>query len=354
MTAAHVMHSHGDVLANIPATLGYFPADSLILAFYVSDRDHNDTAGDNIAITLGPVARIDLADALDQITDNALDFMMLTYQHNLVAVAAYVIGTGNAALQQAEAITDELHDNPLFPPLLSVVVTDEISTDAVYQAVYTHPMISSGAAQGTISNVATSATMRDMIDRSGAVPDVSRDDVAARLTSTAHSIDAEAYPELLFDVASFNARSASITALQRIYETATRGIIDPADIAALRAGLQCFTTPALRDPLLAALMEEDPQRSLTFAEALMRAVPQEWTSIRAQATATVAICAYSAGLAGFAHSAARHAVDLAPDNSYANLILGLFDVGRPKDLLHSARQGGSLARTALFEGDIAV
>lgn len=357
MTTAETLHSHGDVLANMPGMLGYFPTDSLVLVFYTDSDDIDcadlDRDGDTVA-TLGPITRIDLDDAIDQLTDNAWEFLALAHQHDLIAVAAYIIGTGNTALQQAEAITAELCGNPLFPQLLSVVVTDNITTGTVYRTVYTHPKVYSGTAQGRISNVATSATMRDMINRSGAVPDTHRDDITARLNSTAHGINAEDYPQLLFDVASFSAYETSIVALQRTYETATRGIGNAGDIAAIRAGLQCFTTPALRDPLLAALMEApNSQHSLVFAETLMRAVPEEWHATRAQITSTVALCAHNAGLTGFAHSAAKHAAELAPDNNYVSLILQVFDIGRANELLRSAQQGGNLARTELFEGYIA-
>ena len=356
MTTAETLHSHGDVLANMPGMLGYFPTDSLVLVFYTDSDDIDcadlDRDGDTVA-TLGPITRIDLDDAIDQLTDNAWEFLALAHQHDLIAVAAYIIGTGNTALQQAEAITAELCGNPLFPQLLSVVVTDNITTGTVYQTVYTHPKVYSGAAQGRISNVATSATMRDMINRSGAVPDTHRDNVTARLNSTAHGINAEDYPQLLFDVASFSAYETSIVALQRTYETATRGIGNAGDIAAIRAGLQCFTTPALRDPLLAALMEApNSQHSLVFAETLMRAVPEEWHSIRAQVTTTFAMLAYATHQPSLAAHAAHEAVDLAPNNNYANLIAKALDANQGKAMLHSAVTGGRLARTELFEGYI--
>lgn len=350
MTDATLMHSHGDVLANLPGILGYFPTDSVVLAFYTSN---SDTIDDLNSLTLGPCARMDLGDALTSIDEDAVQFATFVLKHNLVAVAAYVIGSGNAALDVADEVAALLHDHPAFPPLLSVVIADEISTDASYAMRYTHPMIDAGPVRGHISNVAASATLRDMVQRTGNVPELHRDSMMSRITSTDHGIDPGDYAQLLFDVASFSADEKSYTALQRIYEAATRGINGASDIATIRAGMQCFTSPCLRDPLLAALIEAaDPQHSMDFIETLMRAVPAEWHSIRAQVTATFAMLAYAAGQPGLAAHAAHEAVELAPNNSYANLIAKVLDVGKGDALLHSAVTGGRLARTELFEGYI--
>lgn len=349
MTDATLMHSHGDVLANLPGILGYFPTNSVVLAFYTSSRDTTD---DLNSLTLGPCARIDLDDTLASIDDNAVQFATFTLKHNCVAVAAYVIGSGNAALNTADEIAALLHDHPAFPPLLSVVIADEISTDTPYEMRYTHPMIDAGPVRGHISNIAASATLRDMVQRTGNVPELHRDSFMSRITSTDHGIDAGDHAQLLFDVASFSANEKSYAALQRTYEAATRGISDPTNIAAIRAGLQCFTAPCLRDPLLAAFIEGNPLRSIDFVETLMRAVPAEWHSIRAQVTTTFAMLAYATGQCSLAVHAAHEAVRLAPDNSYANLIASALDEGKGDLMLRSAQQGGNLARTELFEGYI--
>ena len=350
MTDATLMHSHGDVLANLPGILGYFPTDSVVLAFYTSSRDNTD---DLNSLTLGPCARMDLSDALTHIDEDAVQFATFTLKHNCVAVAAYVIGSGNAALNVADEVAALLHDHPAFPPLLSVVIADEITTDAPYEMRYAHPMIDAGPVRGRISNIAASATFRDMVQRTGDVPELHRDNMMSRLTSTDHGIDAEDYSQLLFDVASFSAGEQSYDSLQRIYETATRGIDDPTDIAAIRAGMQCFTSPCLRDPLLAALIEAaNPLHSVGFVETLMRAVPQEWHSIRAQVTTTFAMLAYATHQPSLAAHAAHEAVALAPSNNYANLIAKALDANQGEAMLHSAVTGGRLARTELFEGYI--
>lgn len=355
MTTSHLMHSHGDVLANMPGILGYFPTDSVVLVFYTSGDNTNELN----SLTLGPCARMDLGDALTHIDEGAVPLATFALKHNLVAVAAYVIGSGNAALDVADEIAALLHDHPAFPMLLSVVVADEITTNAPYEVRYTHPMIEAGPTHGHISDIATSITLRDMVQRTGSVPELDRDGMMSRITNTDHGINADDHAQLLFDVTRFSADEQSYDALQRIYETATRGIDDPTDIAAIRAGLQCFTSPRLRDPLLAALIEApNPQHSLGFVETLMRAVPPKWHStkwhsIRAQITATFAMLAYATGQTGLATHAAHEAVVLAPKNSYAKLIAKVLDTNQGEEMLHCAQEGGNLARTELFEGYIA-
>src|SRR5699024_12524117 len=87
-------------------------------------------------------------------------------------------------------------------------------------------------------------------------------DLDERLNSTAHGSDVEEYRDIVADVEAYeNKRPIFRDELQRCYEQATVGITDPADTRAIRAGMKCFTTPALRDPLLAALLDEPQERS---------------------------------------------------------------------------------------------
>lgn len=95
-----------------------------------------------------------------------------------------------------------------------------------------------------------------MVD-TGQLPALSCEELEDRLDSTAHGIDEAVYHDIIADVEAYaKERPIFRDDLQRCYEQATVGISDPANTRAIRAGLKCFTTPALRDPLLAALLEE--------------------------------------------------------------------------------------------------
>lgn len=52
-TYSQTLTSHGDILANIPGILGFYPQDSLVFAFL----ERND---DTHSLSLGPLARLDL------------------------------------------------------------------------------------------------------------------------------------------------------------------------------------------------------------------------------------------------------------------------------------------------------
>ena len=51
-THSHTLASHGEILANLPGILGFYPNNSLILAFFVDDEGVD-------TVRLGPVARFD-------------------------------------------------------------------------------------------------------------------------------------------------------------------------------------------------------------------------------------------------------------------------------------------------------
>ena len=53
--AATILQTPGELLANIPGILGFYPADSLILACMVDDEEDNN-------LTLGPIIRLDITD----------------------------------------------------------------------------------------------------------------------------------------------------------------------------------------------------------------------------------------------------------------------------------------------------
>ena len=134
--------------------------------------------------------------------------------------------------------------------------------------------------------------------------------------------------------------------LQREYEQAAAGMTQPST-RAVRSALKCFTTPRLRDPLLAALLDE-PQAGLAFAEHVMRAVPASWPGMRAQLTATVAVLAHATGQAGLAAVAAQQATEIGPKESFPSLVSELTNIGEATRMVELVREGGTKAREILF------
>ena len=338
-TYSQTLTSHGDILANIPGILGFYPQDSLVLAFF----DRND---DTDGLHLGPLARLDLDDAIETLTANRAQFSALSDRDNTDAVIAYVIHSDpSAADDLAKFLLSE--DSPL-PTVLAIVQVPELTSGTGWWTVYQQLSLSAPRT-GVVSEVAGSLTLQQMILDTGQLPALSRDELEQRLDSTSHGIDEEEYQDIIADVEAYENEIHFLRDdLQREYEKATKGIADPTDTQAIRAALRCYTTPMLRDPLLGALLYE-PQAGLAFAERLMQTVPRDWLKMRSQVTATVAVLAQAAGQTGLAGVAAHRATQLSGTENFPNLVDRAISLGLGSKLITSVRQGAEKAHYLLFD-----
>ena len=340
MTAySQTLTSHGDILANIPGILGFYPQNSLVLAFF---ERNSDTPG----LHLGPLARLDLDDAVETLVNNQTQFSAWTDRVNTDAVIAYVVNSDpSAADDLAEFLLSE--DSPL-PTVLAIVQVPELTSGMGWWTVYQQLSLSAPRT-GVVSEVAGSLTLQQMILGTGELPALSRDELEERLNSTAHGIDEDEYRDIVADVEAYENEIHFLRDdLQQEYAQATEGISDPTDIQAIRAALRCFTTPMLRDPLLGALLDE-PQQGLVFAERLMRTVPQDWLKMRSQVTATVAVLAQATGQTGLAGVAAHRATELSDTENFPNMVARSINLGLGSKLITSVRQGAEKAHYLLFD-----
>lgn len=338
-TYSQTLTSHGEILANIPGILGFYPQDSLVLAFF---ERNDDTPG----LHLGPLARLDLDDAVETLIDNQQQFSALSDRDNTDAIIAYVISSGpSAADDLAEFLLSE--DSPL-PTVLAIVQVPEITSGTGWWAVYQQLSLSAPRS-GIVSEVASSAALQQMILDTGQLPALSRGELEERLNSTAHGIDEAVYQDIIADVEAYEREIHFLRDdLQREYEKATEGIPDPTNTRAIRSALRCFTTPMLRDPLLSALLD-GPQQGLEFAERLMRAVPREWLKMRSQVTATVAVLAQATGQTGFAGVAANKATELSETENFPSLVARTLNLGLGSKLITSVHEGAVKARHILLD-----
>lgn len=337
-TYSQTLTSHGEILANIPGILGFYPQNSLVISFF---ERNSDTPG----LHLGPLARLDLDDAVQTLIDNQQQFTALSDRDNTDAVIAYVVSADpSAADDLAEFLLSE--DSPL-PTVLAIVQVPEITSGTGWWTVYQQLSLSAPRS-GVVSEVASSAALQQMILDTGQLPALSRGELEQRLNSTAHGIDQEEYRDIITDVESYEREIHFLRDdLQCCYEQAAEGIADPTNIRAIRAALRCFTTPMLRDPLLAALLDE-PEQGLEFAESLMRMVPRDWTRMRSQITATVAVLAQATGQTGFAGVAANKATELSDEN-FPSLVARSLNLGLGSKLITSVREGAERAHYLLFD-----
>ncbi|OIR46264.1 DUF4192 domain-containing protein [Corynebacterium sp. NML130628] len=337
-THSHTLASHGEILANLPGILGFYPNNSLILAFFVDDEGVD-------TVRLGPVARFDLDEAVAKLTESRERFAAWVHHLELDAVIAYMISDDIAQPVFEETATYLTSGAVHLPPLLGVVQVPEIVTGAAWWSVYQHPLIDEPR-HGVVGEVAASAALRQMLEHTGELPEPSKDDIEARLNSTDHGIDAAEHADIIEDALAY-VPPIFRDVLQREYEQAAAGMTQPS-ARAIRSALKCFTTPRLRDPLLAALLEE-PQAGLKFAEQVMRAVPAHWPGMRAQLTATVAVLAQANGQTGLAGVAAHRATEISSKETFPSLVAKLIDIGEGSRLAEVVHEGGAQARVQLFE-----
>lgn len=337
-TYSQTLTSHGEILANIPGILGFYPQDSLVIAFF---ERNDDTPG----LHLSPLARLDLDDAVQTLIDNQQQFSALSDRDNIDAIIAYVVNSDPSA---ADDLADFLlsEDSPL-PTVLAIIQVPEITSGTGWWTVYQQLSLSAPRS-GVVSEVASSAALQQMILDTGQLPALSRAELEQRLDSTAHGIDDAEYKGIITDVESYKKEIHFLRDdLQREYEQATEGIPDPTNTRAIRSALRCFTTPMLRDPLLSALLDE-PEQGLVFAESLMRAVPRDWLKMRSQITATVAVLAQATGQTGLAGVAAHRATELSEEN-FPSLVARSIRLGLGSKLITSVKQGASRAHYILFD-----
>ena len=116
-TYSQTVSTHGDILANIPGILGFYPQDSLVLAFF----ERGDEAQN---LQLGPLARLDLDGAIHQLTEDREKFASWTRALDLEAVAAYAVTDD---MVEADAVAHFLcsKDSPLPSTVLAVIQTSE-------------------------------------------------------------------------------------------------------------------------------------------------------------------------------------------------------------------------------------
>lgn len=338
-TYSQTLTSHGEILANIPGILGFYPQDSLVIAFF---ERNSDTPG----LHLGPLARLDLDDAVETLVNNQQQFSALSDHDNIDAVIAYVVSADpSAADDLAEFLLSE--DSPL-PTVLAIIQVPEITSGAGWWTVYQQLSLSAPRS-GVVSEVASSAALQQMILDTGQLPALSREELEERLNSTAHGIDETEYQDIIADVEAYEREIHFLRDdLQHEYSQATEGIADSSNTRAIRAALRCFTTPMLRDPLLAALLDE-PEQGLAFTELLMRAVPRDWLKMRSQVTATVAVLAQATGQTGFAGVAANKATELSETENFPSLVARSINLGLGSKLITSVREGAKRAHYLLFD-----
>lgn len=356
MSSTHynqTIHDHGEMLANIPAILGFYPEDSVVFTFFVLGEDEQQPT-----FELGPIARIDLDDATEHLQQENDKLRAWCEQLQIVASMVYVI-TDDSNDPRIDTLIAALSENDtVIPSVLSITYTAQIVSDEPWHVLY-----SAGGADcaddadnmpthGTIESITKAAVIQHMINDAQDLPSLNRDEVMALLNSTDHGLDDDLYADIIDDVAAYTRPDIDTPGakqrLRREYEQASVGINSPHDPRALCAALKCFNTPMLRDPLIAALLDQ-PDKGFAFITQLLRTVPVEWPRVRAQVTAVLAILAHATYRTGLACHAAHHAQRINDKDSLSNLVAQIITIGRGDELTPIVREGAVLSRNKLLD-----
>ena len=188
MTNSSTLRTPGQLLANIPGILGFYPSDSIVLMAFEESDGH---------LTLGPTLRFDIADLSATLTKalTAID------HHRCVFIMPFAItsSTGSDIQRIAQEIFN--HAELLDMPITALWHTAEIADGEPFAAIERDlSEISEGLREieemprdwknGHIDQVVSAVTMEPFI-REGRLPGYDRDEAHAPLHRRNHIIDAD-------------------------------------------------------------------------------------------------------------------------------------------------------------------
>jgi len=348
-TPTQPIRTPGDILANIPGILGFFPAESAIL-ISIQPSSHG--------YSMGPVARLNLGDV-----PGALQEVMDAFHcGNPEIIFCFVLS------QRREAeLWDILYSLYRFEDrsgsdIDACWLAEELSTDTAYDLIFGHATESGEGPlqdwmEGTIPAISTSHSMRACVDN-GLLPELTRSDLVQRFTAQNPYFAEE-----------------EISAMKRCVEELARqlragegyGTTDPVEVVEhliadvhyvlsevdsleealeneelLSVAAMWMSTTWTRDLVIKDLLEA-PQE----AGALLLAVARTFHgTIRYNALALYAATQVSHGFGIYAGPALSVVVDEAPRHNLGRLIAQGYRSGMGQRLITSLCHGCELAREA--------
>lgn len=170
-TPTQPIRTPGDILANIPGILGFFPSESVIL-ISIQPSPHG--------YSIGPVARLNLND----IPDALHEVMDAFHCGNPEIIFCFVLSQ-----RKEEELWDILHSLYRFQDCSGLGIdacwlAEELSTDTAYDLIFGHATDSGEGPlrnwmEGTIPAISTSHSMRACVEN-GLLPELNRKDLVRR------------------------------------------------------------------------------------------------------------------------------------------------------------------------------
>ena len=170
-TPTQPIRTPGDILANIPGILGFFPSESVIL-ISIQPSPHG--------YSIGPVARLNLND----IPDALHEVMDAFHCGNPEIIFCFVLSQ-----RKEEELWDIFHSLYRFQDRSGLGIdacwlAEELSTDTAYDLIFGHATESGEGPlqnwmEGTIPAISTSHSMRACVEN-GLLPELNRKDLVRR------------------------------------------------------------------------------------------------------------------------------------------------------------------------------
>lgn len=335
----------GTILANLPAILGFYPRNSVVLACF------NDA--DDSTYTLGPVLRVDVDDAGALSTFNGPDSPLHDADIIFGFVIADVIGDTDKPIVAADipGLETELQDK-----LVGIWGCEEISAGQLYRLLFSRLALSPDWEIGEIDTVMTSAAMAPWI-ASGELPELTRDELMSRFEMANPFISDEDIFEL-----TQQGEDTAFDILADVYDSYGEEALDVVDMFAdylreseadeltvmnLQADDRFLELAAvicghvkLRDAAVIDIIK--------YHEASVRACEAAASSLAGESRAHALSLYALARIAGGLPMLARPALDAAhhsyPEHSLTSLIERLLNVGGAERLIDAVREGSRIAR----------
>lgn len=337
----HSLTSPGQLIANLPAILGFFPRESIVLATFQSVEGSTYALGPTLRLDIGAVGATTGLRELWR-TGGALSGFDLVF---CVVISERVLARGVRCPELAASVRDvEEAVAEAGGRLAGIWGCQEIITGTRFVSLcrevddYANP----GWAEGTVSSVVGSAAMEQWVS-AGKLPEVSREEVFGRFESGNPFYSADEL-QWIQEGGSVGPGGGIVLVEELgdlILEAEGRSEDDLlADAELLRLCADVLGTVQLRDAAVGDILGTPS----AAAPVMLAAAKSLRGFARANALCLYALAVIAQGFPMDANPALITALDEDPRHSLSRLILNLLHTGDLDALLHSVYQGSEVAR----------
>lgn len=349
----------GELIANIPGALGFFPQDSMVFMGFCEKNGH---------LTLGPTVRIDIAHAEETLPE-AYDALRLSRIE--VAFAFIISARPEQFLEQVmDVAIAQAADNGI--ELVACWYCPEISFGQFFEIWYGPDFDEESNygeewMRGTIPSIAAATSTQTLLD-AGRLPEVDRKDAFAPLQAHNHSFCPKHSMMLEAGAYYFGQRFAASRPgdaprdndgcyLPELMELIPQRFAELDDSLVLAdvlrdTSLLHFTGLLMSNARMRDLSLLDFLDNPTKSETLLLAAIQTFKGlIRANALTVYSAVLLSQRLGSLASAPLKIALEEFPDHSLANLLFEAYNRGLLEWSVDTLRHGSELARKELAEFD---